>query len=108
MAHIKNTTSDEQSQEGAGYPSSRYPPSAYTCRTADDFIDFPCSSTWLSHYHELGLTPRSAPEPANTHAVVEKLEELRVAIYDLGYQLRLTSVKLAVQPPKGRRRGVEL
>jgi len=28
----------------------------------DDLIDFPCSDTFLRHYHALGLTPR-CPEP---------------------------------------------
>jgi len=46
----------------------------------EDYIDFPCSDTWLDFYHERGLTPRSSGKNREIARIERKLDNLTNAI----------------------------
>ena len=46
----------------------------------EDYIDFPCSDTWLDFYHERGLTPRSSGKNREIAKLERKLDNLTNAI----------------------------
>lgn len=60
----------------------------------EDYIDFPCSPTWLNWYHEIGLTPRRTPqrdrELVELYRRVAHLEEILLETLEEIKSLKLT------------------
>lgn len=68
----------------------------------EDYIDFPCSPTWLDWYHEIGLTPRRSGRNAFNEKLVEHLEKLNRR---LDAQERLLRKLYRRRRPKKKKRG---
>jgi len=70
----------------------------------EDYIDFPCSRTWLRWYNSIGLTPRASqePSPAVQEDMVKEIRELRNEIRQL---TQLLAELLTQQKPPAQHRG---
>jgi len=67
----------------------------------EDYIDFPCSDSWLRWYNSIGLTPRSPSKDSSpaTQDIAKEIRELRNEVRQLTQLLAelLSQQKLPAQ-----------
>ncbi|MEM1692518.1 MAG: hypothetical protein QW794_00600 [Thermosphaera sp.] len=63
----------------------------------EDYIDFPCSPTWLDWYHEQGLTPRRSSrkdkELVDLYKRIARLEEILLEVLEEIKAIKLANAK---------------